>query len=100
MSICVNPRHRSRIQVSKEQYLLGVVFYDLGKRLFLKAFNGNRDLLAGWALGLTGVIGGEFLPTLVATTDQPHDLDIVQAVMDFGEVKGIEPGSRHGSRAG
>ncbi|MEE8462425.1 MAG: hypothetical protein V3S50_09915, partial [Acidobacteriota bacterium] len=65
---------------------------------FLKAFNGNRDLEAGWAPGLADLIRGEFLPTLLAPSAQVHDLDIVQAEMDFGGVKGIEPGFHHRSR--
>ncbi len=67
-------------------------------RLFLQAFNGNRDLEAGWAPGLADLIRGEFLPTLLATSDQLHDLDIVQAAMDFGGLKGTEPGFHHRSR--
>ncbi len=64
----------------------------------LKTFYRNRNLPAGRAVGLTDVIGSEFLLTLLATTDQPHDLDIAQAVLDLGVLKGIEPGSHDRSR--
>lgn len=82
----------------RSQYLLEFAFDDLYKVLCLHAFHGNRDLPAGRAPGLTDVIRGEFLPTLLATTDEPYKLDIVRAAMDFGGLKGIEPDSHHRSR--
>ena len=69
---------------ARDQYLLVIVFRDLCKRLFLQAVSGNWNLPAGLAPGLTDVIRGEFLPTLLATIDQPHNLDIARAPLDFG----------------